>query len=123
MKDTNPQDIRERTFKFACAVVQLCRAAESRSYTDRVLSGQLLRAGTSIGANIEEAQAGQSRADFISKCLIALKEARETIYWLKLLSAQDKQVNGNYKELVKESSEIAKIIGAIVVSTRSRGAQ
>ena len=53
----------------------------------RTLSGQLLRAGTSVGANLEEAQAGQSRADFISKNAIALKEARETHYWLRLLVA------------------------------------
>jgi len=87
------------------------------------LSRQLLRSGTSIGANVEEAQAGQSRADFISKYAIALKEARETVYWLRLLSAAEKSTNGKYMELINEAHVITRIIGAIVVKTKSRGEQ
>lgn len=121
--EARPRDIGERTFGFALAVVRLCRAMEMRSATARALSRQLLRSGTSIGANVEEAQAGQSRADFANKYAIALKEARETIYWLRLLEAAEKASDGRCSELIDEASELAKIIGAIIVKTKSRGEQ
>jgi four helix bundle protein len=70
-------------------------------------STKLLRSGTSVGANVQEAQAGQSRADFISKYSIALKEARETLYWLRLLDASGELSNGSCKILLKEADEIA----------------
>ena len=85
-----------------------------------MLVGQLLRAGTSIGANVEEAQAGQSRADFVSKYSIALKEARETIYWLRLLRESDGSVRISYDALLKEADEIARIIGTIIVNAKKR---
>lgn len=72
---------------------------------------------------MEEAQAGQSRADFVNKYAIALKEARETRYWLRLLAASDGAADGKYDELMNEATEIARVIGAIVVKTRSRGGQ
>ncbi len=72
---------------------------------------------------MEEAQAGQSRADFASKYAIALKEAREARYWLRLLAASDGAATGSYKELIDEAAEIARVIGAIIVKTRSRGGQ
>lgn len=132
-KDLQPRDIKERTFEFALAIVRLCRALETRAGTAGVLSRQLLRSGTSIGANVEEAQAGQSRADFICKYAIALKEAREALYWVRLLQAADgerqnetgkEQSQGEvgYGELVNEAREIASVIGAIVVKAR-RGAK
>ncbi len=80
-------DIQQRTFAFAVRVVRLCRHIEEKPGAGRTLSRQLLRAGTSIGANIEEAQSGTSKADFTYKVAIALKEARETDYWLRLLQA------------------------------------
>ena len=83
------RDIRERTFEFALRIVTLCQQLEEQGSVGRTLGWQLLRSGTSIGANIEEAQAGQSKLDFISKNAIALKEARETIYWLRLLAASE----------------------------------
>jgi four helix bundle protein len=85
--DKNVRDIRERTFEFAVRVVRLCQHLDKTPGACRTLSGQLLRAGTSIGANVEEVQAGQSRADFVSKNSIALKEARECHYWLRILIA------------------------------------
>jgi four helix bundle protein len=119
--DAKPWDIRDRTFEFALAIVRLCRALETRSPATGILSRQLLRSGTAIGANVEEAQAGQSRADFISKYAIALKEARETIYWLRLLAASEKAPGSKYGALANEAKEIAKVIGAIIVKTKSRG--
>src|SRR5262245_54254098 len=83
----------------------------------RVLGRQLLRSGTSIGANVEEAQAGQSQADFINKYSVSLKEARETIYWLRLLDASGAGANGKCKSLRQEANEIALIIGSIIVNT------
>lgn len=83
------KDITQRSFQFAVRVVKLCKHLDSTSGDSRTLGNQLLRAGTSIGANVEEAQAGQSKADFISKLSIANKEARETLYWLKLLLASE----------------------------------
>lgn len=81
------KDIRERTFDFSLRIIRLCQQLEEQPGVARTLSRQLLRSGTSIGANVEEAQAGQSKLDFISKNAIALKEARETIHWLRLLTA------------------------------------
>jgi four helix bundle protein len=105
-EEEKPRDIKERTFNFALEVVGFCRSLDSKQGTLRTLGRQLLRAGTSIGANVEEAQAGQSRADFISKYSIALKEARETIYWLRLLHAAGYSTDGQCKSLQKEADEI-----------------
>lgn len=85
-----------------------------------MLARQLLRAGTSIGANVEEAQAGQSRADFINKYSIALKEARESIYWLRLLKTAGICANGEPEALRQEAEQIARIIGSIIVNTKKR---
>lgn len=83
-------DITERTFRFPLDILKLFRNINRDYSADKnILSKQLLRSGTSIGANVEEAQSGQSRADFISKMSIALKEARETHYWLRLLAAAE----------------------------------
>jgi four helix bundle protein len=75
--------IRTKSFDFALSVIRLYQALHQRH--EYVISTQLLRCGTSIGANVEEATAGQSRKDFLSKMAIASKEARETKYWLLLL--------------------------------------
>jgi four helix bundle protein len=83
------QDIRERAFEFAVRIVRLCQVLNEQLGVGRTIGKQLIRSGTSIGANLEEAQAGQSKADFIHKNAIALKEARETHYWLRLLSATE----------------------------------
>lgn len=82
-----------------------------------LLSKQLLRSGTSIGANIEVAIAGQSKRDFLSKMTIALKECRETHYWLRLLS-HSQLVELDYKKLLQECEELLNILSAIVKTTR-----
>ena len=73
-------DLPERTMKFSVRIIKLCRTLDDAGSTQRTLAKQLLRSGTSIGANVEEAVAAQSKPDFISKYNIALKEARETHY-------------------------------------------
>jgi len=112
------KDIRERTFDFALRIVKLCQQLEEDGGVGRTLGWQLLRSGTSIGANVEEAQAGQSKLDFISKNAIALKEARETIYWLRLLEASKIIPSKRLSELQSEADELARIIGAIIVSAK-----
>jgi len=81
-----PQNILERTFDFAVRIVQLSGQLDKRPGVGRIMMSQILRAGTSVPSNVEETQAGQSKADFISKMSIALKEAREPHLRLRLLS-------------------------------------
>ncbi len=112
-------DITQRTFDFALRVLKLCQFLNKKYELDKnVLAKQLLRSGTSIGANLEEAQAGQSKADFISKVSIALKEARETNYWLRLIEASEIVKTENIAEIKKESEEIKEILAAIIVSAK-----
>ena len=91
-------DLPERTFAFSIKIVELCKAIEGKMGVSRALANQLFRSGTSIGANVHEGQSSQSEADFISKYSIACKEARETLYWLRLLEAtkiiDEKQTGG-----------------------------
>jgi four helix bundle protein len=103
--------ISERSFEFVLKIIALYKNLEDNK--EYVLSRQLLRAGTSIGANIEEAQAVQSKKDFISKMSIASKEARETYYWLKLLH-RSKIVNIDYSTYLSEIENIINILTKIV---------
>ena len=82
-----------------------------------VISKQLLRSGTSIGANVEEALAGQTKKDFIAKMSIASKESRETSYWLRLLQASN-LVNLTYEKYLSEINEIINILTAIVKTSQ-----
>jgi four helix bundle protein len=116
-----PRDIKERTFSFALEIVRFCRSLDSKPRSLRILAQQLVRSGTSVGANVQEAQAGQSRADFISKYSIALKEARETLYWLRLLDASGEPSNGACEILLREADEIARVIASIIVNTKKGG--
>lgn len=121
MRVEQTPNIAERTFEFAVGVVQFCKVFDSKSGINWVLGRQLLRSGTSVGANLQEAQAAQSSADFISQCSIALKEAREAIYRLRLLEATGQSKGENVKLLAKEADEIARILGAIIVRTKGKG--
>ena len=90
--------------------------SEKKEYT---MSKQLLRSGTSIGANIAESQQAQSRPDFISKLNIALKEAVETNYWLRLLYATNFLSNAEFSSIMDDCREIEKLLTAILKSTKS----
>ena len=116
--DGKPEDIRERTFNFAVRVIRLCQYLDQKPGVSRTISKQLLRSGTSVGANIEEARAGQSKPDFISKNAIALKEARETHYWLRLLTASKLLDESRVAELLSEADELMRVIAAIIVSAK-----
>ncbi|MBW2093363.1 MAG: four helix bundle protein [Deltaproteobacteria bacterium] len=112
-------DICERTFAFAVRVVKLCQFLDETPRVGRTLARQLIRSGASIGANVEEAQAGQSRADFLSKMSIAYKEARETLYWLKLLAASEVMPMERLSEMMDEANELVAILTSIIKSTKA----
>ena len=105
--------IQERAFAFACRIVRMHRVLY-RDRTARRLADQLLNAGTSVGANLEEAEAAQSKPDFICKCRIALKEARETLYWLRLLTATEIVPTKRMAPVITEANEIVSIVTSIV---------
>jgi four helix bundle protein len=121
--DKKTFDIRDRAFSFAVRIVKLCEFLEKHSKVSKNLIRQLLDAGTSVGANLEEAQGWQSKADFISKNAISLKEARESNYWLRLILATtnfEDKIKKGIEELIEESSEIAKIVAAIIISAKDK---
>lgn len=107
--------IQKKSYDFALNIIELYRKLVKGN--EYILSKQILRSGTSIGANVEEAQAGQSRADFVSNISIASKEARETSYWLRLLQDSKTLEEADVKSLLSESDAIIKILTSIVKST------
>lgn len=115
------KDLCERTFAFATRIVRLCKELATRPGVGRTMSHQLLRSGTSTGANVEEAQSGQSRADFLSKMQIACKEARETHYWLRLLVSGEVVEANTLAPLIQEANEIVAILTAIIRKTKENG--
>jgi len=115
-----PRDIHERTFEFACRIVRFYLACERRKRVPKSLLTQLLNSGTSIGANLQEGKAAQSRADFISKARIALKEARESHYWLKLFENVQIVPSRLIHPLVEEADAIVSILTTIVKRTTTR---
>lgn len=122
VKTEPPQEIGERCFQFAVRVVKLCRALEKVPGVRSRLADQLVRSGTSVGANVTEAQAAYSRAEFACKMCIALKESREACYWLRLLIESGVLKSEVLMPLLGEAEEIARVIGAITRSTRQRRA-
>jgi len=118
-RKSKEKDIKERSFSFACRIVKLYQSLANKKGGGEILGRQVLRSGTSIGANLEEASAGQSRADFISKCNIALKEARETYYWLRLLMTTKIVPSDMLRPLANESNELVAILTTIVKKSRS----
>jgi four helix bundle protein len=115
-----PYDICQRTFQFAVSIVKFCLNLEKKPGVPWVLSKQLLKAGTSIGANVEEGQAAQSRLDFISKYSIARKEARETNYWLRLIAASGLVIASEVQPLLSESQELLRILTTIIKNTQDQ---
>lgn len=113
------QDIRDRTFNFALRVIALCKQLP-RNEVNRVLINQVLRSGTSIGANLEEAQGASTRKEFINSTNIAKKEARETNYWLKLIAeSNSKSIKKRMENIITESEDIIKILTTIVKRSKA----
>ena len=110
--------IEERTKKYALLTIQLYKYLNNDE-KEYILSKQLLRSGTSIGANVIEAQAAQSKKDFIAKMSIASKEARETKYWIELLDESKYLKNFKYMEsLTTELDSIINIISKIIITAK-----
>jgi four helix bundle protein len=120
MRQNMKSDLPERTFEFSKQIVRLCQQLDGSPGAPRTLANQLLRSGTSIGANVEEGQASQSDADFASKYSIACKEARETHYWLRLLSATGLLDAARLKPHVDECNELIAILTSIIIKIRAK---
>jgi four helix bundle protein len=113
--------ILDRSYQFALNVIALSRLlCERREF---VLSRQLLRAGTSVGANVEEALAAQSSKDFRSKLAIARKEARESRYWLRLLRDSSLVPPSESRPLIQEAEAIIRILTAIILTSSQNNQQ
>jgi four helix bundle protein len=114
-----PREIRARTFAYALGAVKLYQHLQKKKDgAGWILGKQYLRAATSIGANVAEAQAGETRADFIHKLGIAQKEARESSFWLCLLAESQLVGKARLRPLIQETEELIAAITAILVSTK-----
>ena len=113
------QDIRDRTFEFACRVVRLCEKLYEAGGIARMMVQQLLDCGTSASAMMEEARAGESTRDFISKCCIALKELRESHVRLRIHEACKIGPPAETSALRQEANELVSIVWTIVRNTRA----
>ena len=110
--------IEEKSFEFAIRIVNLCKYLRDEK-GEKILSNQLLRSGTSIGANVCEAEKGQTKSDFYSKMTISLKEANETEYWLRLLHKTDYLTDSEFESIFKDIEEIYSILIAITKTTKT----
>ena len=115
----NDNVIVDKSFDFAVRIVNLSKYLMEQQ-KEYVLSKQLLRSGTSIGANVSEAQRGQTKADFTAKMCIALKEANETDYWLKLLYRTEYLTESQYTSIHEDMQEILGILTAICRTTNKK---
>jgi len=114
-----PYDLHERLLVFACEVVRAVQFLHTRNAIARELSYQILSAGTSVGANYEESDGASSLADFVAKTRIALKEAKETRFRLKVCRRSG-LLEAEFDPLVRESDEVVRILGKIVHNARRR---
>jgi four helix bundle protein len=119
MATDNAQDIRERAFAFGCAVARLALSLAPVPGV-RCIVDQLLKSGTGVGANLEEAKAGSSRREFVRLVEISLREARESLYWLRICEALKLGSTDSVRELKGEADQLVRILTAIVVNTKRR---
>ena len=111
--------VQDKSFRFAVQLVGYIRR-QTKDHVNLVLTRQLLRSGTSIGANVEEALGGQSSKDFISKLAIAAKEARETGYWLRLIRDTQPHDQRELAALLKECDGLLRMLNSIILTTRRK---
>ena len=109
--------IQEKSFRFAVRIVKLCKYIQTKQ-NEYVLTKQLLRCGTSIGANVAESQQAQSKPDFISKLNIALKESYETDYWLRLMCETQYISQDEFWSIITDCREIEKLLISIIKSSK-----
>lgn len=119
MNENKDNIIIKKSYSFALMIIDVYKflTNEKKEY---VVSKQMLRSGTSIGANIHEAVSSESKKDFVHKLNIAVKEARETSYWLNLLKDSEYINNGQFKDLHSDCVEGIKILNSIILTTKER---
>jgi four helix bundle protein len=118
---TSSRDIRARSLQYALRAIKLYQHLQKqKDGAGWVIGKQYLRAATSIGSNIEETQAGESRSDFIHKFGIARKEARESLYWLTLMGKSELVSSRRIAPLMKETRELLNVITAIILNTKGK---
>lgn len=115
-------DIRERTFNLGVRIIQLVKQLP-KGAVGFVIADQLVRSGTSVGANVEEAQNASSRKEFVRGLTISLKESRETDYWLRIISETSLIDNSLLAGILEENKEITRILTAIVKNTKKNKAK
>lgn len=115
----NPEfDIKNRTFQFALEALLLCKKMQEAD-KEFILTKQLIRSATSVGANVRESRNAQSKKDFIHKVSIAQKECDETTYWIELLLASTTQYNKTLSSLHQESVELMRILSSIIIKSKA----
>ena len=119
MSNDSAKDIRDRAFSFGCRVARLALSLTPRPGV-RALVDQLLRAGTAIGANLEEAKAASTRREFLRGVEISLREARESWYWLRIYEELALADSNQVRELIGEADSLIRILTSIVISTKRR---
>ena len=116
MNEKRPNIIKDKSFAFALRIVKLYKfLVENKEF---VLSKQLLRSGTAIGALVREAEHAESKADFIHKMAIAQKEANETDYWIELLYQSEYLKEEQFNSIIKDIKELSKIIASIIITSK-----
>ena len=116
MRSSKGQDIRERTFRLGVRIVKMVSRLP-RTVAGFELGHQVIRSGTGIGANVEEADAAESKDDFVHKMKIALKEAQETRFWVRTINESGMLTDDETKALLQESDELVRIIHTIIKNT------
>lgn len=111
------RDIEERTFTFAVRIVKLVNAIP-RTTVGAVAARQLVRSGTSVGANVEEAQGSHSKRDFAHRMNVARREAREALYWLRLVAESELLEKERFEDIIGEADELVRILTTIVKRSR-----
>lgn len=111
--------LQQKSYRFAVRIVNLCKYLHENK-KEYVLSKQLIRSRTSIGANVEEAIGGQSEKDFFAKLTISYKEARESHYWIRLLTDTEYLKKEQSQSLLEDAEELMRIIGSIQKTIKSR---
>lgn len=119
MNEQKPNIVRDKSFAFAIRVVNLYKYLISDK-KEFIMSKQLMRSGTSVGANVREAINAQSKKDFIHKLSISQKECDETIYWLELLKETNYIDKREYESLKNEAAELLKMVKSIILTTKNK---
>ncbi|BAX80171.1 four helix bundle protein [Labilibaculum antarcticum] len=117
-----PNPVNDKSYQFSVRIINLYKFLKSNKH-EYVLSKQILRCGTSVGANIEEALGGISKKDFIAKLHISFKEARETHYWLRLLKDTEYIDDKMFESLILDCEEILKLLSKIIETSKSNLSQ